>query len=120
MHVLALTTEQAQAWATLIIAIGTAAAACIGAYVSVKARQEQRPPSNGVSVGTVAENTNVALHVATHLLAEALGKQVEIPSPRDTAAGLPGATISDPPPPSVVQPAPPSSLPPATPPAPAP
>lgn len=112
MHLLALTSDSAQAWAILIAAIGAAAASCIAAYFTYTNHQASKLPSNGVTPGAAAENTAVNLGTLVHMVAEEFGKRAAVPTPRQTQAQAPGATLnSPPPPPESIQP------PPATPPA---
>lgn len=97
----------------VIGAVGSAVAACIAAWRTGQVHAAIRPPSNGVTIGTLAENNAVVQKLATHLLADLAGKDVTLPTPAQTQAQLPGSTLNSPPPAPTDTQSPPPPSPPA-------
>lgn len=89
--------DDIQLWVALIGAVGAAVAACIAAWKTGQVHQAIKPPSNSVSIGALAENQSINLSTLVHLVAENLGKDVSVPTAKQTANGDPGATLSSPP-----------------------
>lgn len=89
-------------WILVITAvIGSLTAAVTGIIAALhgqKTNQQLKAPSNGVTSGSLQENTAINLSTLVHLIAEEFNKQVSVPTPRETQAQLPGSTLADPPP----------------------